>query len=121
LNIKAEFMKEFAKILFLYTLLIFLTCHTGYSQNNVAQADSARINNKTEQDTKDKTTAAAAQKENNGNAKNQQPVKKVKGARPDMSKAKGARPAYIQRQAGAGIPRGIGRPGGAGGVKPGKR
>jgi len=40
-------------------------------------------------------------------------IKQVKGARPDMSKMKGARP-NIQRPAGSGIPKGVGKPGGAG-------
>jgi len=40
-------------------------------------------------------------------------VKKVNGARPDMSKARGARPPDIVRPSGSGIPRGMGKPGGA--------
>src|SRR5512137_428888 len=100
-------MKKFTKIAILYTLLIFFNCHTGFAQNNVAQADSARINNKTENDTRDKTSAEAKQQQNNRSENSQQQVKKIKGARPDMSKAKGARPAYVQRQPGSGIPRGI--------------
>jgi hypothetical protein len=61
------------------------------------------------------------QQANKGKTENQQTAKKVKSARPDMSKARGARPAYIQRQSGSGIPRGIGKPAGAGAVRPGKR
>ncbi len=41
-------------------------------------------------------------------------VKQVKGARPDMSKAKGARPQSIERPAGSRIPKGVGKPAGAG-------
>jgi hypothetical protein len=44
-------------------------------------------------------------------------VKQVKTARPDMSKARGARPPYIVRPTGSRIPNGIGRPAGA--VRPG--
>ena len=40
-------------------------------------------------------------------------VKKVASARPDMSKAKGARPGSIVRPAGSRLPKGVGRPGGA--------
>ena len=40
-------------------------------------------------------------------------VKKVTSARPDMSKAKGARPGSIVRPAGSRLPKGVGRPGGA--------
>lgn len=46
-------------------------------------------------------------------------VKKVQSARPDWSKARGARPASVERPSGSAIPRGAGRPGGAKG--PGKR
>ncbi|MBN2633978.1 MAG: hypothetical protein JXR66_10500 [Bacteroidales bacterium] len=45
-------------------------------------------------------------------------VKQVKSARPDWSKAKGARP-NIVRPGGSNIPKGVGKPGGAG--KPGGR
>jgi hypothetical protein len=40
-------------------------------------------------------------------------IKRVKGARPDMSKAKGARPPVIVRPSGSRIPKGVGRPAGA--------
>jgi hypothetical protein len=56
------------------------------------------------------------QLKNQGSAGQQGPqgaVKQVKGARPDMSKARGARPPDIVRPSGSGIPKGIGRPGGA--------
>ena len=43
-------------------------------------------------------------------------VKQVHGARPDWSKAKGARPASIERPSGSRIPKGVGKPGGAKGV-----
>ncbi len=54
----------------------------------------------------------------NGNAANKG-IKQVKGARPDMTRARGARPPQIERPSGSRIPRGIGKPGGA--IKPGKR
>ena len=42
-----------------------------------------------------------------------QGIKQVKSARPDMSKARGARPPSIVRPSGSQIPKGIGKPGGA--------
>ncbi len=45
---------------------------------------------------------------------NARAVKRIRGGRPDMSKAKGARPPSIVRPSGSGIPKGIGKPGGAG-------
>jgi hypothetical protein len=46
-------------------------------------------------------------------------VKKVQSARPDWSKARGARPASIERPSGSRIPKGAGKPAGAKG--PGRR
>jgi hypothetical protein len=46
-------------------------------------------------------------------------VKKVQSARPDWSKARGARPPSVERPSGSRIPKGAGKPGGAKG--PGKR
>ncbi|MBE0677411.1 MAG: hypothetical protein IH592_01470, partial [Bacteroidales bacterium] len=46
-------------------------------------------------------------------------VKKVQSARPDWSKARGARPSSVERPSGSRIPKGAGKPGGAKG--PGKR
>jgi hypothetical protein len=51
---------------------------------------------------------------NTQNASKNQAVKRVNGARPDMSKARGARPPSIVRPSGSGVPRGIGKPGGVG-------
>jgi hypothetical protein len=55
---------------------------------------------------------ANAAKANAGNAANA--AKQIKSARPDMSKARGARPPTIVRPGGSGIPKGIGKPGGVG-------
>ncbi len=41
-------------------------------------------------------------------------IKQVKGAKPDMSKAKGARPPVVIRPGGTAIPKGVGRPKGVG-------
>jgi len=46
-------------------------------------------------------------------------VKKIRGARPDWSRARGARPASVERPSGSRIPKGAGKPGGAKG--PGRR
>jgi len=46
-------------------------------------------------------------------------VKKIQSARPDWSKARGARPASVERPSGSRIPKGAGKPAGAKG--PGRR
>jgi hypothetical protein len=52
------------------------------------------------------------QDQNSGNKKGS--VKQVKSARPDMSRSRGARPPDIVRPSGSRIPKGVGRPAGAG-------
>jgi hypothetical protein len=117
-------MKKLLKIVIIFGVMILSHRHMGFAQNYFAQADtSMSMRDKTESKemSEGKGPQENRQEANKGKSYNQQPAKKVKSARPDMSKARGARPAYIQRQSGSGIPRGIGKPAGAGAVKPGKR
>jgi hypothetical protein len=119
-----EIMKNGVKIFLLFTLIILLSRNTGYAQEYIAQADTSRINRERKESMEksvENEPGENRQQASKGRPDNQQPAKTVKSARPDMSKARGARPAYIQRQSGSGIPRGIGKPAGAGAVKPGKR
>jgi len=64
-----------------------------------------------------------AQNKSQSNAQSQKGnangVKKVNSARPDWSKARGARPASVERPSGSRIPKGAGKPGGAKG--PGRK
>lgn len=53
------------------------------------------------------------QKRNNQNFPEPMPIKQVNGARPEMNRARSARPPDIVRPSGSGIPRGMGIPGGA--------
>ncbi len=116
-------MKNPWKIFYFVILLISIS-HTGFAQTSVLQIDSAKLSQKKAESSvsskdMDKKDDADKQQGNNQKSSGDQAIKQVKGARPDMSKARGARPAYIERQSGSGIPKGIGRPGGA--IKPGKR
>lgn len=96
-----------------------LTAYSAFAQ--VPDSVTLKRNNKTTavNQENDGNANQAAQKDMSQNENTK--IKQVKGARPDMSKSRGARPPYIERQAGSGIPRGIGKPGGASGMKPGKR
>jgi len=58
--------------------------------------------------------AAAKADAAKANAARANAAKQIKSARPDMSKAAGARPPTIVRPGGSGIPKGIGKPGGVG-------
>lgn len=88
----------------------------GYSQVSTQKADSLQLKDKQEQ-----TAAQGNENNGQGNAYGQvsrnnrsQSVKRVKAGKPDMSKAKGARPPIIVRPSGSGIPKGVGKPGGVG-------
>jgi hypothetical protein len=116
-------MKNIVKI-FIFVILSLFTSLNGFGQIGSIQTDTTKINQKKEEsgiNTKDKNAKKDPDKikDANQNSSGTQGVKQVKGARPDMSKARGARPAYIERPAGSGIPKGIGRPGGN--IKPVKK
>lgn len=114
-------MNKFGKIFFVVAIIIF-TDRTSFAQTISQQYDTLNLKlNKTEstdntenQNTKEVNNNQADKGNNNQES---QSVKQVKTARPDMSKARGARPPDIVRPAGSRIPNGIGRPAGA--VRPG--
>lgn len=106
-------------------LLVILSAFIGgksLGQGSVQQADSVKIKQKetgssVKKDKKDPDNLQNKHKEAD-QKKGSTGIKQVKGARPDMSKARGARPPDIERPSGSRIPRGVGKPGGA--MKPGK-
>jgi hypothetical protein len=116
-------MKNQGKILVFVILLLF-TYNKVFSQLAVVKTDtiiSSQKKTESSVNTKEKDTKTDfdIHRKKDQNSPQSQSIKQVQGARPDMSKARGARPAYIERPVGAGIPKGIGRPGGA--IKPGKK
>ena len=99
-------MNKIAKFFIIMVLLIF-GANMCYSQTAIKMADSTQ-NNKTSTKTESRKQNRFGQKADGSDA-----VKQVNGARPDMSKARGARPPDIVRPSGSGVPRGMGKPGGA--------
>jgi len=105
-------MKNLTKI-FLIIFLFFITAHLSHAQ---VKADSSMVKQRGKE-------ASQGSANGNGNAygrnaagQNMQEnrgIKQVRGARPDMSKARGARPPDIERPSGSRIPKGMGKPGGA--------
>jgi len=110
-------MKTLTKIL-IFLIIVTFTCYKSLGQN-AAQQDSVKAKvsrteaaiNKNEQMAQGSNNSQAADAGRNNASRI---VKQVKGARPDMSKARGARPPSITRPSGSGIPKGIGKPGGVG-------
>ena len=104
------------KIFYIPLVLVAINL-TSFGQVASLKADSIQM--------KQKQTEANDNAQNQNTERNMQGVnaqekgnslktiKQVKGARPDMTKARGARPPSIVRPSGSGIPRGAGRPGGA--------
>ena len=113
-------MKTFTKILIIsFSLLI---CTAAQAQEVTGVQDSLAVKQQKEMQTGTQTqtqTQTQKQTQTQAGAYENTAVKQVRSARPDMSKAKGARPGSIVRPSGSGIPKGVGRPRGAGG--PGKR
>ena len=116
-NSEKRKMKRSVKIIVIFALIVFAG-FKGYSQTVTQKVDSLqqRTREKERQnlgesdEQKAKGNAYGQTKMNNASKS----VKQVKGKRPDMSKAKGARPPVIVRPSGSGIPKGVGRPGGVG-------
>lgn len=112
-------MKRFTKILIILLLVIGVG-NRGFAQV-VTRADSLRL-----MEQKGRSAEKADEQKKRGNTNSQQAtmqkgknnpsqsIKRIKGSRPDMSKARGARPPSVVRPGGSGIPKGVGKPGGVG-------
>jgi hypothetical protein len=115
-------MKSLLSILFFAGFLLFA------GQKVTAQALQQRDTTRNRVSQTDQTDAAREdgnqlmqrnqnqyrQQEGSGKAEGSKTVKQVRSARPDMSKAQGARPSSVVRPSGSGIPKGMGKPGGVG-------
>jgi len=97
----------------LSVIFVLLLSNINYAQE-IPVKKTAKQTIQTEENTEAQKQKIKLKKEEES-----QKVKQVKGSKPDMSKAKGARPPYIVRPSGAGMPVGAGKPGGA--IKPGRR
>lgn len=109
-------MKVIAHIL-LFCILIFASGHKGFAQGSVQLADSLRIKEKkmeTAAGTNARDQKGTGNMQQTGKGQSGQQVKRIKSGRPDMSRARGARPPSVVRPSGSGIPRGVGKPGGVG-------
>lgn len=116
-------MKITGKILFVIVFFLFAgnisLAQVGSLQKDtlllkVKKAEST--SNAKEQNITESDNKQSGKVENSGGS---HAIKQIKGARPDMSKARGARPPDIVRPSGSRIPQGMGRPGGA--IRPGRR
>jgi hypothetical protein len=111
-------MIEIKKTLFFLVLATF-GCMGITAQTVTVVNDTMKVKVET------KSAVTEVQGNQKGNIKSQQArnaaadnpskaIKQVKGAKPDMSKAKGARPPVVIRPGGTAIPKGVGRPKGVG-------
>ena len=117
-------MKFSFKILLLIALLSS-GCQLMFSQTSdsthVVRKNDKSVNekrnrevdrNQLSDDDHDKTNPGNNNKQKNPALNNQEAFKRINGARPDLSRMRGARPPDIVRPSGSLIPRGVGRPGG---------
>lgn len=107
-------MNRTAKIIIIFTSLIF-SGTIGYAQVAGQRPDSLRLR----EQTRERSEIQEQKREWNrssqaGSNNSSQVTKQVRNGRPDMSRARGARPPMIVRPSGSGIPKGAGKPGGVG-------
>jgi uncharacterized protein YxeA len=113
-------MKKIKNILLIFTFLMISAGVLNGQQVRVnadtavvrTQDDKAQVQNqeKTQTQTQAQNKTQAKVQSQKGNASG---VKQVSSARPDWSKARGARPASVERPSGSRIPKGAGKPRGA--------
>ncbi len=116
-------MKNLLKIFFVL-VFFFFAVHKSLAQQEPQQKDTLQVKqekteskiNNNDQSSKEGDNQKAGSGANNDDS---QSIKQVNGARLDMTKARGARPPYIERPTGSRIPQGIGKPAGA--FKPGRK
>jgi hypothetical protein len=104
----------------LIVILVLVTGIRTAAQAVVIDSSKVRVENKSgvnNQDRKAVGTEIAQQAQQKGSAADNNPskaVRRVNSGRPDLSKSKGARPPVIIRPTGKVIPKGVGKPAGAG-------
>ncbi len=111
-------IRIFLRSILIFTVLLLFTNMVCFSQTGTVLPDSSKISLKSretgEMNQNKEQAKTQAQNKNQGNAQkpaNANAVKQVKSAKPDMSKAKGARPNVV-RPSGSAVPKGAGKPGG---------
>jgi hypothetical protein len=117
-----EILKVAGKIFIVIVLFLFVG-HASLAQVKSLQKDTLVVKvkktessgNPKEQNIKESNNKQTGKVDNNAGSKS---MKQVKAARPDMNKARGARPPDIVRPTGSRIPKGVGKPTGA--VRPGR-
>ena len=116
IDVNIKCLRKLRQILLSGLFLVF-SGYASLAQTGSLRADSVRLIQKKAQSSvsskNDKPGNFENHQGNQQNAGKLKGVKQVKGARPDMSKARGARPPSIVRPSGSGMPRGMGKPGGA--------
>jgi len=81
---------------------------TQQNEAQVQKQENTQTQNQEQTQAQSKTQSRSQSQKGNASG-----VKQVKSARPDWSKARGARPASVERPSGSRIPKGVGKPHGA--------
>jgi hypothetical protein len=111
--IKEKKMKRLGKIIIICVLILFAG-HKGFAQSSIQQADTLKLKEQKSQSAGNEQNAKGKENSQNGNRYGYKTAKRVRSGRPDMTRARGARPPSIVRPSGSGIPKGVGKPAGAG-------
>jgi hypothetical protein len=116
-------MKKFTHIMLFFSVMA-LSAGAVNAQEVRVSSDTVKVQAQTEAQNQAQVQAqnqeqVRTQAQVKAQGSNAGGIKKVTSARPDWSKARGARPASVERPSGSRIPKGVGKPGGAKG--PGRR
>ena len=108
-------MRTFWKIILIFAFVL-LGGYNGFAQISTLQTDTLKLKEQKSQSAlnENEQNARNNSDKKTGNSYGSQSVKRVRSGRPDMSRARGARPPSIVRPSGSGIPKGVGKPAGAG-------
>ena len=93
--------------------LLGFTCTLLTGQEAIVKADTTGNKLKQSSGAGEKTMNQGAGNKA-GRGGNGQAVKQIRGARPDFTRVQGARAPQITRPSGTAVPKGMGKPGGAG-------
>lgn len=113
--LERNIMNNLGKIILVFTFFLF-GGYNVYAQTGIPLTDTLKLKEQKSQSDINGNEQNANNNSNRktGNRYGSQSVKRIKNGRPDMSRARGARPPLIVRPSGSGIPKGVGKPAGVG-------
>jgi hypothetical protein len=113
--LERSIMNNWWKIILIFAFVIS-GGYNVFAQTGIPLTDTLKFKEQKSQSDINENEQNAKNNSNrkSGNSYGSRSVKRIKNGRPDMSRARGARPPSIVRPSGSGIPKGVGKPAGVG-------